>query len=190
MVRLTKIYTKTGDQGKTSLGIKERIFKDTPRIEAIGEVDEANAFIGWAQQYSPEILSDLLSKVQNTLFDVGADLCVPEDKKEDKSLRITQNQVQFIEVKIDEFNANLPPLSSFVLPGGTKAASALHLARTVVRRAERRVVALQNEEVLNPEILRYLNRLSDLLFVLARYANHLELDKESRDVLWVPGENR
>lgn len=190
MVRLTKIYTKTGDQGQTSLGINERIFKDTPRIEAIGDVDEANAFIGWAQQYSPEILSTLLSRIQNTLFDVGADLCVPENKKESGSLRVTQEQVQFIEMRIDEFNAHLPSLSSFILPGGTKAASAFHLARTVVRRAERRVVTLLQSESINPEILRYLNRLSDLLFVLARYTNYLELDKESRDVLWIPGENR
>ncbi len=189
MVRLTKIYTRTGDKGQTSLGINQRLFKDSIRIEAIGEVDEANAFIGWAQQYSPEALTTLLSQIQNTLFDVGADLCVPEDKKDRKSLCITQNQVQYIERKIDEYNAHLPSLTSFVLPGGTKAASALHLARTVVRRAERRVVALQKESI-NPEIIKYLNRLSDLLFVLARYTNHLESGKGSKEILWIPGENQ
>lgn len=110
MVRLTKIYTKTGDLGQTSLGINKRILKDDSRIEAIGEVDEANAFIGWAQQYSPETLNELLSRIQNTLFDVGADLCIPEDQKNEGSLRITEAQVKFIERKIDEFNAYLEPL--------------------------------------------------------------------------------
>ena len=190
MVRLTRIYTKTGDKGTTALGDGRRVPKDAPRIEAFGAVDELNAVLGLA------ILSledaegaDLLRTIQNDLFDLGADLCVPERPKSGRAararppLRITVDHVRPLEQAIDRFNAALDPLTSFVLPGGTAASAWLHLARTVCRRAERRGVALGRKETLNPQSVIYLNRLSDLLFVMARRAN----EGGRADVLWVPG---
>ena len=185
MVLLSRIYTKSGDKGKTALGDGQRIFKDHHRIEAIGEVDEANAFIGWALQFSESEVKDLLQKIQNNLFDLGADLCIKENENATSKLRITKEQVIFLETMIDKYNQSLPDLTSFVLPGGTELATSLHLARTVVRRAERRVVTLSHKDDLNPEIIKYLNRLSDLLFVLARFSNHQ--NPKAGDILWMPG---
>jgi cob(I)alamin adenosyltransferase len=184
MVLLTRIYTRSGDKGKTSLGNAVRLPKHHLRIEAIGEVDEANAAIGLVRLYVEETLEKKLAIVQNDLFDVGADLCMPDDDR--SRLRILAYQVKQLEKSIDYFNEDLQPLTSFVLPSGTIAASYLHLARTITRRAERRVSELAEHENINPEILRYLNRLSDLLFVLSRYVN----DKGAREVLWKPGENQ
>ncbi len=186
MVQLTRIYTKGGDKGKTSLGTKERVLKSSPRIAAIGDVDEANSFIGLARLHGEGEIDRLLSRIQNDLFDLGADLCIPGEKDDAKDLRIQPSQVTFLEEAIDHYNATLPPLKSFVLPGGTPLSATLHQARTGVRRAERTVCSLNEEDPLNPFIIHYLNRLSDLLFVLARYANH----QEEGDILWVPGANR
>ena len=191
MVVLSRIYTRTGDRGTTALGNGRRVAKDHPRVEAVGAVDELNATLGLALQagLDPEA-RDLLRAVQNDLFDLGADLCVPETpRRGGKSragqgpLRVTAAQVGRLERAIDRFNAPLGTLRSFVLPGGTGASSWLHLARTVCRRAERRVVTLGSAEKINAQALIYLNRLSDLLFVLARRAN----DGGRGDVLWVPG---
>ncbi|MBY0501799.1 MAG: cob(I)yrinic acid a,c-diamide adenosyltransferase [Alphaproteobacteria bacterium] len=186
MVQLTRIYTKGGDTGKTSLGTKGRVSKASLRIAAIGDVDEANANIGVARLPADEEINLLLSHIQNDLFDLGADLCVPLVKNQQKRLRIDPHQTTFLEEKIDYYNKFLPPLNSFVLPGGSPLSTTLHQARTVVRRAERTVCALYEMEPINKFILQYLNRLSDLLFVLARFANH----KEAGDVLWVPGAYR
>ena len=189
MVHLTRIYTKSGDKGKTGLGNNQRVYKNCERIEAIGEVDETNAAVGWALQFCEGSIQGILLSIQNDLFDLGADLCVPEafDGKPSYRLTITSSQVDYLERQIDELNANLSPLTSFVLPGGSKTSAALHLARTVSRRAERRVVSLSLKETINPEVIRYLNRLSDLLFVMARYVNAQE---GQGDVLWIPGANR
>jgi cob(I)alamin adenosyltransferase len=184
MVLLTRIYTRSGDKGKTSLGNGVRLPKYHARFEAIGDVDEANAALGLVRLYVEEELNRKLAGLQNDLFDVGADLCMPEDNQ--PRLRILPNQVDQLEKSIDHFNQELQPLTSFVLPGGTIAASYLHLARTITRRAERRVTELADCENINPEIVRYLNRLSDLLFVLSRYLN----DKGARDILWKPAENQ
>lgn len=186
MVQLTRIYTKGGDKGKTSLGTKERVSKASLRIAAIGDVDEANASIGVARLSADEEINLLLSHIQNDLFDLGADLCVPLEKTAEERLRIDPYQTAFLEEKIDYYNHPLPSLKSFVLPGGSLLAAVLHQARTVVRRAERTVCALHEAEPINASVLQYLNRLSDLLFVLARFANH----KEGEDVLWVPGAHR
>ena len=190
MVRLTRIYTKTGDKGTTALGDGRRVSKDAPRIEAFGSVDELNAVLGLAiLSLADAEAADLLRTIQNDLFDLGADLCVPERPKPGRAkrarppLRITEDHVRPLEQAIDRFNAALDPLTSFVLPGGTAASAWLHLARTVCRRAERRVVALGRKETLNPQSVVYLNRLSDLLFVMARRAN----EGGRADVLWVPG---
>ena len=189
MVRLTRIYTKTGDKGTTALGDGRRVPKDAPRIEAFGAVDELNAVLGLAiLSLEDAEAADLLRTIQNDLFDLGADLCVPERPKGRMArarapLRITEDHVRPLEQAIDRFNAALDPLTSFVLPGGTAASAWLHLARTVCRRAERRVVALGRKETLNPQSVIYLNRLSDLLFVMARRAN----EGGRADVLWVPG---
>jgi len=183
MVTLTRIYTKSGDKGKTSLGNGKRVAKHDLRIETIGTVDEANATIGLCRLHSNSDMDKLLSCIQNDLFDVGADLCMPEGD----GLRIVEDQTFFLEKSIDQYNHDLAPLTSFVLPGGTPLATTLHLARTIVRRAERLACALKEESLsLNDELIRYLNRLSDLLFVLARIANN----KGKDDVLWVPGANR
>lgn len=186
MVQLTRIYTKGGDKGKTSLGLGVRVSKTCARITAIGDVDEANASIGVARLNAQGEEDQLLSYIQNDLFDLGADLCILHDKTKREKLRIHPQQVTFLEIKIDHYNTPLPPLSSFVLPGGSPFSATLHYARTVVRRAERTACALHEQEPINECIIAYLNRLSDLLFVLARYANH----QEGGDVLWVPGANR
>ncbi len=193
MVKLNKIYTRTGDDGTTGLGSGDRRLKSDLRVEAYGTVDEANACIGLARlhtaQAHPE-LDTMLSRVQNDLFDLGADLSVPDTgKKLDyEPLRIIAAQTARVEADIDGLNKNLQPLRSFILPGGSPAAAALHLARTVTRRAERMMVALaQNpEEHVNREGIRYINRVSDFLFVAGRVVN----DNGNADVLWVPGQNR
>lgn len=184
MVQLTRIYTRGGDKGQTSLGSGTRVSKTNLRIHAIGTVDEANASLGWARQYADSHVDPLLSHIQNDLFDVGADLCMPDLSV--SALRIHENQVLFLEEKIDQINAHLQPLTSFVLPGGSKISAALHVARTIVRRAERDVVALDEYEKINDHVIKYINRLSDLIFVLTRDVN----DKGARDVLWVPGAHR
>ncbi len=193
MVVLNKIYTKSGDAGTTALGSGERVPKHALRISAYGTVDETNAVIGMARALlglSHVGLDAKLARIQNDLFDLGADLCVPErdDNKERESLRIVDAQVKRLEDEIDEMNAELEPLRSFVLPGGSTAAAALHMARTVSRRAERLIVELSGMtgEPVSAPALKYINRLSDFLFVASRYAN----DRGKNDVLWVPGQNR
>ena len=187
MVQLTKIYTRGGDGGKTSLGNGSRVDKYDLRVEAYGTVDEANAAIGLARLQADALADGMLSRIQNDLFDLGADLCRPmPDIGEDQALRIQPNQVKRLEDEIDGMNAMLAPLNSFVLPGGTPTAAALHLARTVVRRAERLTVQLAAETRISQTAIEYLNRLSDHLFVLARYVS----DQGKGDVLWVPGANR
>lgn len=187
MVRLTKIYTRGGDQGQTSLTGGRRCSKADLRVEAYGTVDEANATIGLARLHTKGKKDVMLARIQQDLFDLGADLSTPyDDKKSSDALRIVSAQVTRLEQEIDGMNASLTPLSSFVLPGGTPASAILHLARTVTRRAERLVVALAKKEKINPIALAYLNRLSDHLFVMARYVN----DKGRKDVLWKPGVNR
>jgi cob(I)alamin adenosyltransferase len=187
MVRLTRIYTRGGDAGETSLGDGARVAKHDPRVEAFGTVDEANAAIGLARLSAPPEADAMLARIQNDLFDLGADLCTPEDgRRAAGALRIQASQVERLEREIDALNAALKPLDSFVLPGGTPCAAHLHLARTVTRRAERLVAALAARETVNGEALKYLNRLSDHLFVLSRHVN----DKGAGDVLWTPGANR
>jgi cob(I)alamin adenosyltransferase len=186
MVYLSRIYTKTGDTGETGLGDGSRVAKDHPRVTAYGTVDELNAVLGLIVAQSAEF-QELLRSIQNDLFDVGADLCVPQTPQEApaKSLRVRAEQAERLEKEIDRYNADLQPLRSFVLSGGAPAAAWCHLARTVCRRAERDVVALSHAESINPQVVIYLNRLSDLLFVLARVANRNGQD----DVLWEPGKN-
>jgi cob(I)alamin adenosyltransferase len=189
MVQLTRIYTRGGDAGKTSLGTGRRVPKHDPRVSAYGAVDETNATIGLARLHTSgdAAVDAMLARIQNDLFDLGADLCAPETAGETRErLRITAGQVARLEAEIDSINAGLAPLTSFILPGGTAASSYLHLARTVARRAEREMTALAERESLNPEALRYINRLSDHLFVMARHLN----DKGARDVLWAPGATR
>ena len=189
MVRLTRIYTRGGDRGETSLGDGTRVAKRSLRVEAYGTVDEANAAIGLARLHTagdPET-DAMLALIQNDLFDLGADLCTPEEgRRAAGALRIVAAQVARLEAEIDRMNAELQPLNSFILPGGSAAAAHLHLARTVARRAERIVCALAAAETVNPEAVKYLNRLSDHLFVLGRRLN----DNGSRDVLWQPGLTR
>jgi cob(I)alamin adenosyltransferase len=186
MVQLTRIYTKGGDKGSTSLGSGTRVKKHDLRVAAYGTVDEANAAIGVARLHCSGDIDAMLNRIQNDLFDLGADLCQPEDPKDYPPLRVVEAQVERLEQEIDRLNAELEPLKSFVLSGGTPAAAHLHLARTITRRAERDITALMDHEAVNPAGLRYINRLSDLLFVMARYVN----DKGKGDVLWVPGKNR
>lgn len=191
MVRLTKIYTKTGDGGRTRLGDMSEADKHDPRVEAYGTVDEANASIGLALAAlgAEDALRAIFLRAQNDLFDLGADLCVPDrgEKLEWEALRVTDRQVERLETEIDALNARLDPLDSFVLPGGSEAAARLHVARTIVRRAERRVVALASTgEPVGGPVIRYLNRLSDLLFVASRIANA----DGAKDVKWVPGQSR
>jgi cob(I)alamin adenosyltransferase len=186
VVQLTRIYTKGGDKGKTSLGTGKRVLKSDLRIAAIGDVDEANAALGVVRVHAKEEIDSLLFHIQNDLFDMGADLCVPYEKEKKERLRLNAHQVLFLEEKIDSYNASLPPLQSFVLPGGTTLSAMLHQARAVVRRAERTVCSLNEQNPINEIVIHYLNRLSDLLFVLARYDNH----QHKGDVLWVPGANR
>ena len=187
MVKLTRIYTRGGDTGETSLGDGRRIVKHDLRVEAIGTVDEANAVIGLARLHADGDADGILGRIQHDLFDLGADLCTPDGgRTDDGALRIVDSQVLRLESEIDRLNAELAPLTSFVLPGGTPAAAHLHLARTVTRRAERLMTALAARETVNPAALRYINRLSDLLFVLGRWLNA----KGAIDVLWAPGQNR
>jgi cob(I)alamin adenosyltransferase len=192
MVVLSKIYTRTGDDGTTALGSGRRVSKYDLRVEAYGTLDETNAAIGIARLYTrdgPTSLDAMLARIQNDLFDLGADLCFPDESKDARGrLQVTDAQVTRLESEIDLLNGELKPLRSFVLPGGTPAAACLHLARTISRRAERLMVALaaRKGETVGEPALRYINRLSDFLFVAARYAN----DKGKSDVLWVPGQNR
>ena len=186
MVYLSRIYTRTGDQGQTGLGDGTRVAKDHPRVTAYGSVDELNAMIGVLRlQAGCEIHDSLLQQIQNDLFDVGADLCLPKADNEPrgKHLRVRAEQAQRLEQEIDRLNERLTPLKSFVLPGGRPAAAWCHVARTVCRRAERDTVTLAAREPINADVVVYLNRLSDFLFVLARSLN----DEGRADILWVPG---
>lgn len=186
MVKLNKIYTRTGDTGETGLADGSRISKDHIRVEAYGTVDEANAILGLARLQIPALYDAMLGAVQHELFDLGADLSTPGSETSDQALRILPSQVTRLEAEIDTMNARLTPLSSFVLPGGSHASAELHHARTVIRRAERLAVHLHHQEPVNPAALSYLNRLSDHLFVMARCCNQYGL----RDVLWKPGSTR
>jgi cob(I)alamin adenosyltransferase len=191
MVVLSKIYTRTGDDGTTALGSGRRVAKFDLRVECYGTLDETNAAIGLAKLHtrSDQALDAMLARIQNDLFDLGAELCYPDESKDARGrLSVSDAQVERLESEIDALNRELQPLRSFVLPGGTQAASFLHLARTISRRAERLMVALaaRPNEPVGGSALRYINRLSDFLFVAARYAN----DKGQSDVLWVPGQNR
>jgi len=186
VVKLTRIYTKGGDKGTTSLGTGKRVPKHDLRVEAFGTVDEANAAIGLARLHTSGDADAALARIQNDLFDVGADLCAPEGEGTKERLRITDAQVERLEQEIDAMNEELAPLNSFVLPGGSAASAYLHLARTIARRAERDMTRLAEQGPVNPAAIRYVNRLSDHLFVLARYEN----DKDAKDVLWKPGANR
>jgi len=192
MVVLSKIYTRTGDDGTTALGSGRRVAKYDLRVECYGTLDETNAAIGLARVHtgsSDAALDAMLARIQNDLFDLGAELCYPDESKDARGrLSVSDAQVERLEGEIDTLNRELQPLRSFVLPGGTPAASFLHLARTISRRGERLMVALASRpnEPVGDAALRYINRLSDFLFVAARYAN----DKGKSDVLWVPGQNR
>ncbi len=183
MVKLNKIYTRTGDGGDTSLVDGRRVAKHSRRPAAFGEVDEANSVIGLARLHTSDDADEMLGRIQNDLFDLGADLATSEG--DSLALRITGDQVTRLETEIDDMNSSLEPLKSFILPGGTDAAAWLHLARTVVRRAERRMTELATEEVVNDTAMKYVNRLSDHLFVLARILN----DGGKTDILWRPGQN-
>ncbi|MCA1492547.1 cob(I)yrinic acid a,c-diamide adenosyltransferase [Sinorhizobium alkalisoli] len=192
MVRLNKIYTRTGDNGTTGLVAGPRRSKSDPRVGAYGAVDEANTFVGLARQHTGDLseLDTMLMRIQNDLFDLGADLATPDtgEKPAYEPLRIVAAQVARLEGEIDRLNAELEPLRSFVLPAGSAASAALHAARAIARRAERHMVALAETEgeTVSHEAIAYINRLSDFLFVAARWAN----DKGRADVLWIPGKNR
>ena len=178
MVKLDKIYTRGGDQGLTSLGDGKRVRKDNLRVSCYGEIDEVNAIIGISMIYSSKKTIDRLKIIQNDLFDIGADLCIPDKNKKAKSLN---EGINMLEKEIDKMNTKLSPLKSFILPGGTKSSSFLHLARTITRRCERSLVELDSKEKINSEIIIYINRLSDFLFVAARIEN-----MKDGDILWVP----
>ncbi len=187
MVVLNRIYTRTGDDGTTALGTGARRKKYDLRVEAYGTVDEVNATLGLVRLHTQGSALDAgLARVQNDLFDVSADLCLAEKGPGGARLTVTDVQVAWLESEIDRLNGELEPLKSFILPGGSAASAFLHLARTVCRRAERIMVALKDKEGVSEPSLKYVNRLSDYLFVAGRYAN----DKGARDVLWVPGQNR
>lgn len=192
MVKLNKIYTRTGDNGTTGLAGGERIAKSAPRMMAVGDVDEANSAIGMAivalrDGAGLTVQADLLQLIQNDMFDLGSDLATPiGDTEPAWALRIFPSQVERLEREIDAMNASLSPLDSFILPGGSAASAAIHLARAITRRAERSAVAAAQDVALNPQALIYLNRLSDLLFVMARYVNR----GQGADVKWVPGASR
>ena len=186
MVQLTRIYTRGGDKGETSLGDGERVSKSDLRVEAYGTIDETNATIGLARLHTEGEADAMLGRIQNDLLDLGADLCLPDGPRGVGRLRMLKTQSERLEREIDTMNAELAPLNSFVLPGGVPAAATLHVARTVARRAERLIVALAAREAVNPEAIIYINRLSDHLFVLARFLN----DRGKRDVLWEPGATR
>lgn len=189
MVKLDKIYTRGGDRGETSLGDGTRVAKHDPRVEAYGTVDECNSILGLARQLlAGDAEADaMLGRIQNDLFDLGADLCTPEQEKPKwPPLRVVAVQTERLEREIDAMNEAIPPLQSFILPGGTAAAAWLHLARTVARRAERAMTLAAETTAVNPEAIKYINRLSDHLFVMARRLNA----NGAQDVLWVPGKNR
>src|SRR5579883_2083186 len=195
MVKLTRIYTRGGDRGETSLGRGERVAKHDPRVEAYGTVDETNSVIGLARAALSRTVKndalrlhvdDMMKRIQNDLFDLGADLCTIEGKAGEPALRVQPSQTERLEKEVDDMNAELAPLTSFVLPGGSEAAAWLHFARTVARRAERGMTALAAQQPVSPEAIKYINRLSDHLFVLSRKLN----DNGGSDVLWVPGANR
>ena len=186
MVKLNKIYTRTGDSGETSLVNGARVSKHSRRPAAFGEVDEVNSVIGLARLHAEGICDDMSSRIQNDLFDIGADLCVPIAEKNKDRLRLSTNQIETLELEIDEMNSILEPLNSFVLPGGCRSATFLHMARTICRRAERSVVSLRSQEQINENTLVYLNRLSDWLFVASRVENQ----ENSSEVLWAPGKNK
>lgn len=193
MVELNRIYTRGGDAGQTSLGSGDRVAKHDLRVAAYGTVDETNGAIGLARLHTADdtATDEMLARIQNDLFDLGADLCTPEGdaraaRKQEGALRIVPEQVDRLEQEIDALNESLAPLTSFILPGGTPAAAHLHMARTISRRAERLMTELASRETVNPEALKYINRLSDHLFVLGRHLN----DGGRADVLWKPGQNR
>lgn len=187
MVQLTRIYTRGGDGGETSLGTGRRVPKHDLRVASYGTVDEANCAIGLARLHTAGEHDAMLGRIQNDLFDLGADLCTPEqEERKATALRIVEAQVERLEREIDAMNADLAPLKSFILPGGSAASAHLHMARAVSRRAERLMTELAASEPVNPAALRYINRLSDHLFVLARKVN----DDGAGDVLWTPGANR
>lgn len=193
MVELNRIYTRGGDAGQTSLGSGDRVAKHDLRVASYGTVDETNGALGLARLHTSEDreTDEMLGRIQNDLFDLGADLCTPEGdarsaRKSEGALRIVPEQVDRLEQEIDALNETLAPLTSFILPGGTPAASYLHMARTIARRAERLMTELATREDVNPDALKYINRLSDHLFVLGRHLN----DGGRADVLWKPGQNR
>ncbi|MGI9312740.1 MAG: cob(I)yrinic acid a,c-diamide adenosyltransferase [Alphaproteobacteria bacterium] len=192
MVILNKIYTKTGDDGSTALGNGLRIPKYAKRVSAYGSVDELNSFIGLARSFIEngelKLIDQILATIQNDLFDLGADLCIPDNDKNSDSLRIVSSYIKGLEENIDLLNKDLNPLRSFILPGGSKVSSYLHIARTIARRSEREMVELNqvDNEHISKESIQYINRLSDFLFVAARYVN-LKLNFD--DILWVPGDN-
>jgi cob(I)alamin adenosyltransferase len=184
MVTLSKIYTRGGDKGQTSLGSGERVEKHNLRVAAYGTTDEVNSTIGMARLHTIGDADKMLSRIQNDLFDLGADLCTPEGaNRSEGALRIVPEQISRLETEIDDMNENMADLSSFILPGGSPASTYLHLARTVARRAERLMTELAINQQVNSEAVKYINRLSDHLFVLARYLN----DAGKADILWVPG---
>ena len=195
MVKLDRIYTRGGDQGQTSLGNGARVAKHDSRVAAYGTVDECNSVLGLARRHTAAgeggdaaaAADAMLARIQNDLFDLGADLCTPHEAEPKwPPLRISQGQIDRLEMEIDAMNAAIPPLKSFILPGGSALSAWLHLARTVARRAEREMTALAGRETVNPLAIAYINRLSDHLFVMARAHN----DNGAADILWTPGENR
>ena len=198
MIKLTKIYTRTGDKGKTSLGDGTRVSKEDFRVDAYGTIDEANSVIGLARTRTKNaeliLLDNILATIQNELFDLGAELSIPPSKENNlliEKTKITNSQIDRIENEIDQLNVNLKDLDSFVLPGGTLASSYLHLARTIVRKSERLMVKInsQNKGSISDTALKYINRLSDLLFVAARYSNQVDIGVTG-DILWQPGSSR
>lgn len=180
MIKLDKIYTRGGDAGKTSLGDGQRVSKNSLRLKAYGEIDELNSCIGISILFCCDSLKNILKKIQNQLFDIGADLCKPYNSENSNRFA---NQTNFLELELDKLNDNLSDLNSFILPGGTQSSAFLHLARTVSRRAERAIIDLLEKEKVNPTLLTYINRLSDFLFVAARFEN-----REEGDILWIPEE--
>lgn len=191
MVKLNKIYTRTGDDGSTGLSDGSRVSKDSLRVRAYGDIDEANSALGLARLHIKNTMLDsMLSRIQNDMFDLGADLATPlpqgDAADSEYALRIVQSQIDRVESALDQLNTDLTPLTSFVLPGGTAASAHLHMARTITRRAERCIVAMMAEDTINPQALTYINRVSDFLFVAARWCN----DRGRGDVTWVPGANR
>ena len=183
MVTLNRIYTRGGDKGLTSLGDGSRVNKDDKRVQAIGDVDELNTILGLARLHVTSDLKHLMTRLQHDLFDIGADLCMPHDHRSKPTLRIQESHIIGLEKEIDHYNSLLNPLTSFVLPGGSQASVALHMARAITRRAERVVFSLTQDHLVNDQVAIYLNRLSDLLFVLARVENN----HGKEDILWQPG---